>query len=261
MNIFITFFPEIFPFAHSFNLTNHNFRVPFDLDIENFDEKRMIGENDDYICELIRKDSIQEFVRLYFIKELTPKTLIPLSIFETNQYLLDKDVTLLDYAAFQGSVRIFIFLMNKAKAEPETDLHDLKSNDQFDLGKYKNKATASLLQYAIHSNKQKITRIIEQEDYIANSDVAILKQTFLDSIKFHHISVSDYICNYFLQDFDDEFKKKVLFLSLKYSNYHLIDFDSIRDNEFILFCGAAYCYDTFLITSMLENVPLNDAIV
>ena len=33
-----------------------------DYDIEAFEEKCRIGQNDSYICSLIRKDSVKEFI-------------------------------------------------------------------------------------------------------------------------------------------------------------------------------------------------------
>lgn len=77
---------------------------------DDFDQKCQIGENDHYICELIRMDSIVEFVAF------TNKSLIGLSsqikesIFETHPFLLQREATLIEYAAFFGSIQIFNYL-------------------------------------------------------------------------------------------------------------------------------------------------------
>ncbi|KAK8839840.1 hypothetical protein M9Y10_031551 [Tritrichomonas musculus] len=60
-------------------------------DHENFDEKRKNGENSEYICELIRKDSLNEFIdhinKLNI--DLNTNRINP-SIFETNVFLYYK---------------------------------------------------------------------------------------------------------------------------------------------------------------------------
>ena len=59
--------------------------------LDNFEAKRLVGENDSDLCSLIRDDSIDEFV-IYVNKEhLTLTNTIKPSIFETNSFLIDKD--------------------------------------------------------------------------------------------------------------------------------------------------------------------------
>ena len=70
--------------------------------ISTFEEKCQIGENDSYICSLIRSDSVEEFV-----KRLTK---IKPSIYETNSFLINKEPTLIEYAAFFGSIQIIRYL-------------------------------------------------------------------------------------------------------------------------------------------------------
>ena len=79
---------------------------------EESEQKISIGENDNYICELIRNDSIEDFVTYvnqqcidltnYFIKK---------SIFETNYVLQNNTITLIEYAFFFGSLQIIKYLM------------------------------------------------------------------------------------------------------------------------------------------------------
>ena len=104
----------------------------------NFFEKRKIGENDDSLCTIIRKDIVEDFV-IYVNKRNLPLSIqIQPSIFETNSFLLDKNPTLIEYAAFFGSIQIFNYL--------KTNSVDL---------------TPSLWIYAIHSNNAEIISILE----------------------------------------------------------------------------------------------------
>ena len=58
-----------------------------DIYDENFDKKVLEGENDNYICSLIRDDSIEEFIS-YLTRSLLSQssTMIETSIFETNSF-------------------------------------------------------------------------------------------------------------------------------------------------------------------------------
>lgn len=55
---------------------------------ENFEEKRKLGENDNIICQLIRKDSIKEFIDYIQIENISIKSIIEPSIYETNSFLI-----------------------------------------------------------------------------------------------------------------------------------------------------------------------------
>ena len=79
---------------------------------ENYDEKRHNGENETYICKLIRKDSVEEFVS-YVNRtnyHISSRKIFP-SIFETNSFLIKKNVSLIEYATFFGSIQIFQYLL------------------------------------------------------------------------------------------------------------------------------------------------------
>ena len=77
----------------------------------NFDKKRRIGENETYICQLIRTDSIEEFVAFINKTNTSKNGKIKRSLFETNSFLIKKkETSLIEYAAFFGSIQIFQFL-------------------------------------------------------------------------------------------------------------------------------------------------------
>ena len=80
---------------------------------ENFEENRKIGENENYLCQLIRNDSIIDFITYVNKTNLYLDTKLQYSIFETNEFLISKKPTLIEYAAFYGSIQIFKYLQKK----------------------------------------------------------------------------------------------------------------------------------------------------
>ena len=79
---------------------------------ELFIKNRQIGENDDYICQLIRKDSIDEFIKYVNESNIQLNLEIKTSIYETNTFLLkEKKHEIIEYAAFYGSIQIFKYLL------------------------------------------------------------------------------------------------------------------------------------------------------
>ena len=79
---------------------------------ENYENKRQEGENDSYICSLIRQDSVEEFISYMNRNNFSLSSKIYHSIFETNSFLIEKkNTTLIEYAAFFGSFQIFQYLL------------------------------------------------------------------------------------------------------------------------------------------------------
>ena len=100
------------------------------IQLRHFSEKMLQGENDSYICSLIREDSVEESIshinkyNLSFNKHIEPL------IYETNQFLIGKNPTLIEYSAFFGSIRIFNYLVtNKAELKPSLWLYTIHSNN------------------------------------------------------------------------------------------------------------------------------------
>ena len=70
---------------------------------ENFYEKRREGENDDYLCELIRNNEIKEFITFTEQRNLSLENKIKKSIFEANQLLTDAYyITLIEYTLYHN---------------------------------------------------------------------------------------------------------------------------------------------------------------
>ena len=173
----------------------------YEEDISIFEEKCQLGENDSYICSLIRSDSVEEFVSYVNRTNLSLLTKIKPSVYETHSFLLDKEPTLIEYAAFFGSIQIIQYL------------------------KYNNvPLTSSLWLYTIHSNNAELIHFLEENEikpeknieknknrsahslYINNNNKESFDDVLIESIKCHHNAISNYIKDNFYEQIqsDDE---------------------------------------------------------
>ncbi|KAK8841348.1 hypothetical protein M9Y10_026962 [Tritrichomonas musculus] len=136
------FFPEVKKFIKNDQLVQDiTKKLPKD-----YEEKRQIGENEDEICKIIRKDSLEEFISYVEKTKKSLRSLVDESIFETNLYLLKERPTLIEYAAFFGSIEIFKYLCSK-----------------------KVKITKTIWQYAVHSNNTKLIQFLEEKKLKLNN--------------------------------------------------------------------------------------------
>ena len=67
---------------------------------DNFNEKCMVGENESFLCSLIRNDSVEDFIAYVNRFNISLSTKIPNSIFETNSMLCKKDPTLIELSSY-----------------------------------------------------------------------------------------------------------------------------------------------------------------
>ena len=112
----------------------------------NFHEKCLIGENEAYICLLIRNDSVKEFIIYINQNNITLSNCIRKSIFETNSLLIGgKEPTLIEYSSFFGSIQIFQFLL----------LNNVNLN-------------SSLWKYSIHGRNPEIIHLLEDNHVEVN---------------------------------------------------------------------------------------------
>ena len=101
----------------------------------NFHELRKVGEDENFICKLIRDDNIKDFIVYVNKNNIQLNTPIKLSIFETNAFLIkkqnesqNKGITLTEYAAFFGSIQIIKYLqMEGEKLTPSLWLYAIHS--------------------------------------------------------------------------------------------------------------------------------------
>ncbi|KAK8897605.1 hypothetical protein M9Y10_015566 [Tritrichomonas musculus] len=191
-DLFQFFLPEIKKYEEE----NENKTQKIEDNI-NFEDNRKIGENDSYISTLIRNDSVEEFIT-YVNKINLPlsDTKIAKSIFETNPLLIENDTTLIEYAAFFGSIQIFQYLRLNG----------------VELGH-------SLWLYAIHSNNADMIHLLEEFNVQPQDDTYC--GCLVESIKCHHNSISNYIeDNLLVSNLNEYLKEKIFSASLCYSNYN-----------------------------------------
>ena len=196
----------------------------------NYEEKREEGENDSYICSLIRQDSVEDFITHVNRYNISPLSQITPSIFETNPFLIDNtNTSLIEYSAFFGSIQIFRYLlMNNAELTP------------------------SLWLYAIHSKNAELIHLLESNEVPPPKSKRNKKEEksntnyeecLIESIKCHHNDIADYIENNFINqtEKDSEEKEEIISNCIKYHNYLHFQKDIIIDHGF--FYLSFYHYD------------------
>ena len=184
LNYYFYFFPEIKNFIEDQKreeIENEMNKLNL-TDIEIFNKKRKDGENDNYICHLIRNDLLEEFI--VFVNQSDPSILkmkIQPSLFETNSFLLSNEPNLIEYSAFFGSIQIFKYLM----------LNGFEINERLWL-------------YSIHGRNTEIIHLLEEEVLkIENYNIL-----FDEAIKCHHNEIADYIENNYFQTQENVFSLK-----------------------------------------------------
>ena len=179
-----------------------------------FEEKREEGENDSFICSLIRKDSVEEFIEYINRKNISVNSELINSIFETNNFLNENENTvLIEYAAFFGSIQIFRYLLqNDAELKP------------------------SLWLYAIHSRNPELIHVLEEQKVDLPNDN--YEKLFCESIKCHHNEIADYIESNYLTPNNEETRRKqeVLNSIIHFNNYEYFPSDLEDGDEFYYLC-------------------------
>ena len=190
-NYFIYLFPENTLKVKSMN----------EID-DKFENKVKEGENEYLISEIIRQDSINNFISYIEEYNYPIKDYIKRSIFETNVFLLKHpNVTLIEYAAFFGSIQIFEYLINKGI-----------------------ELTPSLWLYSIHGNNPKIIKHLMKNKIQLSSK--LYDECIKESIKCHHNNIVNYLkeniktiinCNDY--DIYDDLNKNIILSSFHYYNF------------------------------------------
>ena len=216
------FYLELKPFNEMLTIKLHS-----KIHIEIFNKKRKIGENDNYICELIRGDLIDDFIVFVNKTSLSLNSKIKFSLFETNLFLLKKEPSLVEYAAYFGSIKIFKYLcLNNVELTP------------------------SLWLFAIHSNNSELIHLLEEKN--VEMDDMLCEKCFKEAIKCHHNEIANYIQYNFLNGFNENF--------FRYS-FHYYDFEFFPneiDNYYLTFHYACQ-YDYFIIVKFLmDKIDLHE---
>ena len=226
------FSPEIKMFLSGININykkiDYDIKNEIEKEIpEDFEEKRRKGENDTKICEIIREDSIEEFIEYFEQNKFHIFDTIQSSIFETNSFLLNKETTLIEYAAFFSSEKILKFLISEY-----------------------NSIKPSIWLYAIHGNKIETIQLLEEKKIKPENNN--YNQCFKESIKCHHNEIAFYL-NY-LHLVEDKYD------ALKYYNFAYIKKDF--NDKATIFALCKYDYPAIVKLLLLEiNFDINIKII
>lgn len=231
------FFNEIKPFVSKTNQNKieryliQNVDKQF-LDPELFEKCRKEGENESFLCQLILEDSIENFVS--YVTKANPKLTMTIkpSIFESNDYLLKNEPSLIEYAAFFGSFQIFKYLqLNNVVLKP------------------------SLWPYVIHGQNFDLVHLLEE--YGIRPEDERYEECLIKSIKCHCVNLANYFHNYFVKE---EIEEKNISLSLRYYNYSHIPDDLNNDVDFDYLCSCDY-YKIVELLLTSPDIELNSNII
>lgn len=203
----------------------------------NFEEKRRIGENDLYICELIRDDRVEEFITKYNQNLFSLSMEIEQSIYETNEFLINRKPSLIEYALFFGSIQIFQFLIqNGIELKPSSWL------------------------YAIHGVNPQIIYLLERRG-ISPTDNSY-KECFLESIKCHHNNLAIYFKeNKMTEEIDQKEDDNCFKYNFNefYFGFHYYNFDFFpEDLSKQIYFYYAVDYDYLEIVKYYKNLTRMD---
>lgn len=234
-NIYLYFYPEIKQFLLESEKKEIDDKfLQYGPDVfTNFEEKRLIGENEAYYCELIRKDSIREFSNHFIHSQLSVNHKIKPSIFETNSFLINAEPTLIEYAAFHGSIKIFNYL-----AEHNAELKE------------------TLLEYAIFSRNIRLIHQVEEIEEVQrfySKEVDSIRTLIDYSIKSHQQN----LFYYFINNYMDESTSKSINLRFapRYHNYALFPKEISTNSNFFISLCKYYHYN--IIKILVESQGFN----
>ncbi|KAK8892426.1 hypothetical protein M9Y10_029653 [Tritrichomonas musculus] len=192
------------------------------------EDKRLIGENDSELCEIIRKDLIEEFIIYVNKKELKADSKIEKSMYETNYFLRDSyNLTLVKYAAFFGSIQIFKYLYNNGA-----------------------KLDKKMWIFAIHGENEEIIHILEEQGI--KPEKGFIIECYEESMKCHHNGIALYIeKNYLLDEYKD-------YYNVRFNCYMHYNFEFIHDqyDHETMYPMIYFDYYT-LIKTHLENAKID----
>ena len=180
---------------------------------------------------MIRKDQVNEFISYTKKHKIKLDSEIDESIYETNQFLIDKSFySLIEYAAFFGSVKIVKYLHNKVELDK------------------------SLWLFAIHGRNIKLINFLKEKNIELTDET--YKKCFIESIKCHHDDMLE-----ILEDIDFKKVDKSAFLSgLEFYNFNYLQSKKIKQSALYNFCEYDYC---FFVNELLKDIDtdINNPII
>ncbi|KAK8836716.1 hypothetical protein M9Y10_037232 [Tritrichomonas musculus] len=194
-----------------------------------YEKKRNNGENESEICDLIRKDLIGEFITYINQNNIQINSTISESFYETH-YMLSShfEVTLIEYAAFFGSIQIFKYLyLNGAKLNRKT-----------------------IWIYAINGANPEIINFLEERN-IKPIDEEYAIQCYEEAVKCHNNEFARYIENKYLTE---QMKKRsdVKSFGFKYYNFEVFP-NNFNDFSYFLISFDYY----ILFECLLKENKIN----
>ncbi|KAK8845850.1 hypothetical protein M9Y10_020775 [Tritrichomonas musculus] len=224
------FAPELRPFIHEFTFQKDQddswisqIKQNYPYDFENL---RQNGNNEETICQMIRNDSVEEFIKYVNKINYNLNSTISPSIYETNSFLIENqhDINLIKYATFFGSIQIVRYL--------------IQNNVRFN---------SDLWLYAIHSNNPELIHYFE-ENKIEFGDT--LYRIYIDeSIKCHNNDIKNYFTNKYL--FGSDYRpKNTFFNAIKYYNFEFMNTEFIKQDKFFMFTIHDYY---FIVNALLQE--------
>ncbi|KAK8896655.1 hypothetical protein M9Y10_014568 [Tritrichomonas musculus] len=247
------FGPEIKPFltkkfiqkyqSNNSNLRNEEFIEKIQKDFpEDFYDKRKEGENDNYLCELIRRNRVKEFGVYVNRNNISLDTCIEKSIFETNPLLNDSKIHLIEYASFYGSIEIIKYMRINCNVE----------------------LSSSMWKYAIHSRNAELIKYLE--DNVIQPPFGEYVETLRESIESHHNDVTKYIIDYLIDEDDlqdsieNNYYCNLYRYAVEYYNYCFFPTDMKHKNMFLYLVKYGY-YE--LVEHYLSegNIDINATII
>ena len=218
------FLPELKPF--------YSKELLEEIDIEEIsNEKREIGENDSIISQIIQKDQIDDFIVYINQNNISLTSEIDVSIYETNSLLL-RDTEIIEYAAFYGSIQIFLYLVT----------HNVQMHP-------------NLWFYAIHGRNPEIIQILEERNI--HPDKNMFDNELRESIKCHHNEFKDYFeTNFVIQEKIEKPKFTQIDIKERFRNKDLEPvFEIISYFNYLCFPDLSDCI-SFEFFCLSKNLPL-----
>lgn len=229
------FYPEIKSFVENPEIIEKELFEKDSKIFTIFEKRRNEGQNDSYLCELIRNDSIAEFVS-YTNQTNLPisTTTIKPSLFETNTFLLkNNDTTILQYAAFFGAIQIILYL--------KTIEIEIKP---------------SIWPYAIHSKSYELIHFLIENHIVPTNQT--YEECLKESIKCHFNDIAEYIQENLLLtkqgEFESKFDKNIACYSFHYFNFFFFPDDF--NQKFIFYYACRYDYFT-LVKLLMSTAAFN----
>lgn len=185
------FFPEFRQFYSESVLNDIKTKNPLlpliQIDVLKRNRREYRGEP---FYQIIQNDSIDEFAKCVFKNVTSLNSKIEKKFHEINQFLIPGLHSLIEYAAFYGSVQIFQYLISNGA-----------------------ELTSDIWKYAIHSQNLKMIQIL-----IENHVELPINECCKEAIKCHHNDILKYFLEFFYES-NEEDDFNLLIESIKSFNF------------------------------------------